>query len=486
MTARINLVSTLILLFCGLSTTSGTVTQKKTVGVMPFENINRDKKIEWLSKGIAETITTDLKNVSDLIMVERLQIKRVLEEIKLSMTGLIDEKTAQKAGQLMGADLMVVGGYQKFGDEIRITARFVKVETGEITRTTKVTGWLSEIFDLQDQIVLEITDNLNVKLSDIEKKKIARKPTINLKAYRFFNQGIDAYYDEDYNLSIKLYTRALRADPNYAEAHNNLGIAYYQKGWYEKAISSYRKAIELNPTDGRPYINLAISYYYKKKLPDEAISYLNKAIEVDPQNSTAYFILGTFYNDQELYKKAIAAFQKSLTISPDYPEIYNGLGIAYDNNKSYDQAISSFQQAIRLDPRMGKAYNNLGVVYQHKSQYKKAVAAYKKALKIDPDDAQAWNNLGLTYFNLGLNKETLFAYQRAIKINPKFAEAYYNLAAFYSLQGEKELAIDSLQKAIESGYHDYARLGRDKAFKNIRKEPGYRKVTKKAKAKKEE
>lgn len=135
---------------------------------------------------------------------------------------------------------------------------------------------------------------------------------------------------------------------------------------------------------------------------------------------------------------------------------------------------------------MGKAYNNLGVVYQHKSEYRKAVATYKKALKIDPADARAWNNLGLTYFNLGLNKETLFAYQRAIKINPKFAESYYNLAAFYSLQGKKDLAIDSLQKAIESGYQDYARLARDKSFKNIRKEPGYRKITKKAKAKKKE
>lgn len=176
-------------------------------------------------------------------MVERLQIKRILEEIKLSMTGLIDEKTAQKAGELMGADLMVVGGYQKFGDEIRITARFVK--------------------------------------------------------------------DENYNLSIKMYTKALRADPNYAEAHNNLGIAYYQKGWYEKAISSYRKAIELNPTDGRPYINLAISYYLRRNSRKQPFPILIRRLKLTPRTAPPTSSWELFIMTRNFIKKPLPPFRKA-------------------------------------------------------------------------------------------------------------------------------------------------------------------------------
>jgi TolB-like protein len=125
------------------------------LAVLPFKNLNADPTTDWLKLGIAETMVADLKRAGHT-MVERDQVDKALAEIALQGQKLDDDSKAAKAGKLMGAATVVVGGYQKAGDQLRITARFVSVESGVVERTAKVTGKMTEVFDLQDQIVAEL------------------------------------------------------------------------------------------------------------------------------------------------------------------------------------------------------------------------------------------------------------------------------------------------------------------------------------------
>jgi len=84
------------------------------------------------------------------------------------------------------------------------------------------------------------------------------------------------------NLAEKYYRQALRADPKYSEAVNNLGTIYYARKSYRRAINQYKKALRLNPESGSIWSNLAMGYFSRN---DEvhAQEALQMALKLDPE-----------------------------------------------------------------------------------------------------------------------------------------------------------------------------------------------------------
>jgi TolB-like protein len=209
-------------------------TGKYILAVIPFENITRKPDLDWLSMGISETINNDLMAVEGLVLVERLQLRKVIEEQSLHLTGIIDEKTVVKIGKLMGASILVVGGFQKMNDQIRLTARFVDVETGGILQTAKVTGKMDEIFELQDRIVAKLAGNLNIELKKQEIAKIGTVPTKSLEAYEHFGQGALLQVRKNYQGAAKELAKATEIDPDFSAAIDMLKEVFWSlsKGNY--------------------------------------------------------------------------------------------------------------------------------------------------------------------------------------------------------------------------------------------------------------
>jgi TolB-like protein len=85
---------------------------------------------EILSNEIIETI----RQKGTYTVVERDRLRLVLEELNLGTTSLVDEATRLRLGKLVGATLMVFGGYQTVGDMMRLDVRLVEVESGRMLK----------------------------------------------------------------------------------------------------------------------------------------------------------------------------------------------------------------------------------------------------------------------------------------------------------------------------------------------------------------
>jgi hypothetical protein len=72
------------------------------IAVMPFENVTRDASLDWLSAGIPETITNSLPALKGVVLVDRVQLRRVMEEQRLQLSGLVDEPSVVRVGRLTG------------------------------------------------------------------------------------------------------------------------------------------------------------------------------------------------------------------------------------------------------------------------------------------------------------------------------------------------------------------------------------------------
>ena len=122
------------------------------VAVLPFSNITRQMTDDWIGAGIAETVMSDLRTQQGLPVIGSEVIAEALEKHGPRYGLGADEGLALELGRELGAKFLVVGGYQRLEEQIRITARIVDVESGTVVKTLKLDGDMSEMFDLQDRV----------------------------------------------------------------------------------------------------------------------------------------------------------------------------------------------------------------------------------------------------------------------------------------------------------------------------------------------
>ena len=244
---------------------------ENSIAVITFANITREPVDEWIGSGIAETVTADLKNVPGITVIGRERVFDALRNLDASHESPHDDRFAIEIGRGLGARWIVAGAFQRFGPQIRITARFVEVDTGAVLRNVKIDGSLDEIFALQDRIVFELTQDLQLTLEASTINQIRTPETRSVEAYELFSRGMMtlrlATRDAP-DRAISTFERALAIDPDYAEAWAGLATAYQVKGVFlgltellDKAISCAERALALDPTLAEAHVALGSALF---------------------------------------------------------------------------------------------------------------------------------------------------------------------------------------------------------------------------------
>ena len=402
-----------------------------TVAVLPFENLNRDSTYEVLSRGMCESLIEGLSSVKSLTLVERAQVEKALKEKALGLTGAVDEKTAPKTGQLLGAKYVVMGSYQVLGKQVKIMARFVNVETGEIdqSKIVSVTGrYPNEVFDLQSQIASKLVASFNVAASKDETDRMAAvlKSPGNFTAYELYIKGQNAWLlgtKTGYQEAVTYCRKAIELDPDYALAYYTLGNVLCDQGKHEEAIEAYRKAIQLEPDFFLAYSKLGNALGKQGKLA-EAIAACRKATELGPRCPMTYYNLGIVLQNQGKYGEAIAAYRKAIELCPEFADAYFNLGVTLKDQGKDGEAIVAYRKAIEFEPDYAEAYARLGVALDKQGKDGEAIVAFRKAIELKPDNAEVLENLATLLDTKGLRKEAREYWERAFKLekDPKRVE----------------------------------------------------------------
>ena len=133
----------------------------RTVAVVPFANISGQPADDWIGIGIAETVTADLDQLTELSVVgPEALLSTLRSDPRETALTLSDETMARVIARERGVSWIVAGSFQRLGDQPRSTARIVNIETGTARDVGKVDGRFDEVFALQDRIVAELSGGL--------------------------------------------------------------------------------------------------------------------------------------------------------------------------------------------------------------------------------------------------------------------------------------------------------------------------------------
>jgi serine/threonine protein kinase/tetratricopeptide (TPR) repeat protein len=483
---------------------------ERSVAVMTFANITREAADDWIGTGIAETVSSDLKNIKGLTVIARARVYDALRN--LSSSGSLDESLAIDIGRRLGATWVVVGGFQRLGELVRITANFLIVETGQVKRTVKVDGKIGDIFALQDKIVFELTGGLNVALKGSEVAGIERKETNSVEAYESYARGmmnLRLASRDSIERAISAFEDAIQHDQEYAAAWAALGGAYGLKGSFLSIVDLQRKGVEMERRAIAIDPNLADAHMWLGAglltlgQTDQAIASIQTAIRLDPKNGQAHQALGrAYWVGKGNFTDAIPAFRRAIELNPEAGYSYLQLALLLAWAGQYEEAEAVSRRAVELQDQYISgnaglqvigANARLGYVYYLQGRYQEAIREYERGLAFISSSDHALKErtsieitmkLGAAYHRLGKAEEATRFFDRSLKLFEarvaKGAEdpyTRYYIACLYALRGDIDRAYENLERvATALPALTAARIQRDPDLEILRNEPRFQAI----------
>ena len=240
---------------------------------------------------------------------------------------------------------------------------------------------------------------------------------------------------------------ALRLDPGFLNAHNNLGLALKQQGDLDGAISSFRQALRLDPDAPGVHNNLGLVLKDQGK-PEEAEASFRQALRLLADAFEVHNNLGTLLKEQGRADEAETSLRRVVRLRPDLPEAHNNLGLVLLERGKIEEAEESFRLALRINPQFADAHNNLGLALKEQQKLGEALTSLQHALRLKADSAEVHNNLGMVFKDLERLEDAETSFRRLIRLLPTRAEFHDNLGLVLREQGRIDEAEASFRAAL--------------------------------------
>src|SRR5437773_2621681 len=192
---------------------------RKSIAVLPFENLSEDKANAYFADGIQEEILTRLSRIGDLKVISRTSTQRFKS---------LPDDIPQIAKQL-GVANVLEGSVRKAGNRVRVHVQLIDAGNDAHLWAERYDRELDDIFAVESDIAANIAEALQARLSGAERRAISAQPTTNLKAHELYLRGRHLwqnFYAPGYEKVRDYFKRAVELDPSYALAYSVLSLYY--------------------------------------------------------------------------------------------------------------------------------------------------------------------------------------------------------------------------------------------------------------------
>jgi adenylate cyclase len=396
----------------------------KSVAVLPFVNMSNDPEQEYFSEGITEEIINSLTHIRDLKVAGRTSSF----QFKGKNTDL------RELGQKLGVSTVLEGSVRKQGNRLRITTHLVNVGDGFDLWSEKYDRELDDVFSIQDEIALAITEKLRISLMEDERELITKSFTQNTEAYdvylkgRFFLNRRGAYIEA----SKQYFLKAIELDPDFALAHAGYSDA-------NLLLASYGL---LPPRD----------------VMETARRSAERALQLEPSLSESHCTLGYYYAFFEWnWPMAKENFLRAIQLNPKFAEGHIRYGWIYlaciEGN--FEQAEHHAEIGISLEPLSAICYANYSLILHFAGKFEEALQACKTGIELDANSYLCHVNAGLTQMALRQFQDSLSSFESAMKLSKRH---YFTVNGFiwnYCLSGQSEKAAVLMKELKERSKTEY-------------------------------
>ncbi len=420
---------------------------RKSIAVLPFENMSREEANESFTIGIHDDVLTHISRISALKVISRTSVER------LDRTMSVHE-----IGETLGVATILEGGVQRAGDRVRINVQLIDSDTDEHLWAETYDRQLSanDIFAIQSEIAEAISSALKATLSPEEQTQITTAPTSDidaLYAYQLGKQRMETRISTSLEEAAAYFQQAINRDPNYALAYVGLADANLRLTEYgdlslvdglRVAERAVKTALSLNSELGEAYASNATVHWKRGEL-DAAERDFQKAVEFSPNYAPAWQWFGTMLGwRMARADEGVQMLERAVQLDPLSPIIHDNYAMTLSAGGRIEEAIERLQKAIEVDPNFAAGYRNIGGLYSvGLGRLDEAVSWIVKATELDPTNPNARASLGRRYFDLGDESAATKHIEHGILLGPNAPRALFT-AAVVNLHGGRNAEAEKL------------------------------------------
>ena len=332
--------------------------------VLPLANIGGDPEQEHFVDGVTESLTTDLSRIRGAVVIAR----------NTAFTYKGKHVDLKQIGSELNVRYVLEGSVQRGGNRMRVNVQLIDAESGNHLWAERFDKPLTDLFDMQDEIVARLAGALNAQLVVAEARRAEKAPNPN---------SMDLYFQ---------------------------GLAWLNKGQTPESAAQAR------------------SFFERALAADpDNVDILVQSARVDVVQGSFSFVADPI----AAFAAAEAKLTKALSSVPDHALGHTWLGLVDIFTKRGADGIAECEHALGLDRNLAAAHSIIGRGKTYIGRAEETEAHVGEALRLSPRDtlANIWmTNAGIAKLHLGSWEQAAAWFRRAIEANRNSPQAYFSLA----------------------------------------------------------
>ena len=443
-----------------------------SIAILPLVNTNADSETEHFSDGITENIINSLSHLPKLRVMARSTVFRY----KCS------ELDPITIGRELNVGAVLTGRLVQRGDSLNISTELVDVTDGAQIWGEQYSRKLGDIFSVLEEIAMEISSRLRLKLSGMEKKQLAKHFTENRDAYQAYLRGrymASKYSEQGMKKAIEHFRQAIEIDPTFALAYAGLAMTYWNVSAVQfapnevmpKAREAARKALELDDQLAESHAAVALVKMAYEWDRADAEREFKRAIQLNPGYATVYQWHGWHLAIMGRLDESITELKRAQELDP-LSEINLYIGLSYYWSRQYDMAIVHFRKAVELYPEFWLPHLYLGWTHLQEGNLTRAQEELDEAFRLEDSP---WTVASLAHAS-AISGDQAQVRRRLADLQERTARQFvspYFVARTYVGLNEKEQAFGWLEKAYNTRDECLTWLKVDPTMESLHADPRY-------------
>jgi TolB-like protein/Flp pilus assembly protein TadD len=414
----------------------------RSIVILPLKNLSGDPAQEYFADGMTEELINDLDQVSNLRVIS----------LTSAMTYKGTKKKLPDIARELGVAGVVEGGVQREGNEVRISAQLIDARSERPIWAHTYVRDMRSVLALQGEVAQTIAEEIRTNVTPQEQARITREPPIDPAAQDLYLHGILLREADDCKNAVDYFNRAIKQNPNYAQAHSALASCYGRMGEsgrmpYEEAFTRQKaeaiRAIELDDTLSEAHAELANTAMTLNWDWPMAATEFRRALELNPNSATSHEKYAFYLVRTGHLPEALAEVQRSVDLDPVSGSTFHAEGFIYYFSHQYDQALRVTQTVRGLKINLPDWNFLTGDIYAERGAYAESIREFIKS----GDGPYSLGHLGNAYARAG----QLDAAMKTISLLEdhvrKDGVGRYEIALVYAGLGRKKEAFKWLEES---------------------------------------
>lgn len=423
----------------------------RSIAILPFITLGVVGEGNYLGLGIADAVATRLTKLQELRVVP--------PNLVLSPTQAA--RDSYSLAEEMGVEWLLTGSIRKWNDRLRVIAQLAVVKSRRQIWSQKFDGRPVEVFDIEDMIAEQVAQQMELLLSDEDKRLLAQRVTENSDAYEDYLMGRMYWYQRELKAlrkGLDCFERAVRKDPGFTLAYVGIANSYIILGSFgseeippkeamPRAEEAARRALTLDNNSAEAYASIAsveALFHWRWSRAEEAF---RRSLSLNPRQFMTRCWYAQCLTAAGQFERALLEVNQARKIKPTSLIVNATASRLLYHAGRYDEAVEQARKTVNMEKNFFLAHTFLALSYKAKGEFSLAIEELEIANRLSEDNPATLGELGHTYACSGEHERANSILRDLLSLRQQRYVSPYTIAKIYLGLRQFDATFDYLEEA---------------------------------------